>query len=661
MPRLICENCNHGYTPSAPACTWCGTSANLAHTDHTDSVLDTECYVNYWLCRFDTGETFHFFPGHPLDINGLRQTLSRYRIITFNGLKYDLPIIALALAGFDNSQLKAASDMMIVQGVKHWDMLKQFGVGELDFVDHIDLFEVAPGQGSLKAYGGKMHSLKLQDLPIEPSATIDWSQRIELTEYCGNDLRTTRDLLETFPAQMRLREEMSAEYGVDLRSKSDAQIAEAVMKSLLPFKVERPYVAPGTTFYYRPPTWLKSRHLDLLARCPFTVTESGSVAMAEELEHTVIRIGCTSYKMGIGGLHSQESKTSWHASDTHSLRSPDVASYYPSLIVRLGIIPAQIGYLFQTYYAGWKQSRMEAKRAGDKKRANSLKTLLNGTFGKLGSKWSIFYAPSEMIQVTVTGQLALLMLIEELESSGVSVISANTDGIVMYAPRYLDSVADSIIAWWESTTGFEMEMTNFKLLAARDVNSFVALTVDNEPKLKGAFAPPEPGASGWPNPTGQVCVDAVIAYLRDGTPLEATILACTDIRQFVYVRQVKGGGSYCPNGTLNRKATQKHMRETLGFGADISKEGLLFAWGIRCAQESATREYLGKIVRWYYAADCCGCIVTPTGGLVPRTDGCRPLMELPDRLPTNIDYDWYIAEARSLLTDVGIDSTVSLQ
>lgn len=684
MARLICENCEHGYAPVLTVCPWCGCSATLAHTDHTDSCFDTECYINYWLCKFDTGETFHFFPGHPLDIPGLRRTLSRCRLIGFNSIKYDLPIIALALAGFDNAQLKQASDMMIVQGVKHWDMLKQYGIGEIDWVDHVDLFEVAPGQGSLKAYGGKMHSRKLQDLPIDPSATIDWFGRMQLNEYCGNDLRTTRDLLETFPAQITLREEMSEEYGVDLRSKSDAQIAEAVMKSLLPFKVERPYIAPGTTFHYQPPAWLSFRTPLLnnvlcdIVQAAYSVTPTGGVSPAfsnhyvdwgtdqvrldvhgnfikrpADWKHKTIRIGGTDYALGNGGLHSQESQQTWRASDTHSLRSPDVASYYPSLIVRLGIIPAQIGHLFQTYYAGWKQSRLEAKRAGIKKRANSLKTLLNGTFGKLGSKWSIFYAPSEMIQVTVTGQLALLMLIEELESAGISVISANTDGIVMYAPRALDCVADSIIAWWERTTGFEMEMTEFKLLAARDVNSFVALTTDNEVKLKGAFAPPEPGASGWPNPTGQVCVDAVIAYLRDGTPLEQTILACTDIRQFVYVRQVKGGGSYCPDGTLDRKATQKHMREVLGV-PDMGKDELLVAWSARCDQEAATRQYLGKIVRWYYAAGSRGCIVTPAGGLVPRTDGCRPLMELPDVLPLDVDYNWYIAEARSLLADVGL-------
>jgi len=59
-----------------------------------------------------------------------------------------------------------------------------------------------------------------------------------------------------------------------------------------------------------------------------------------------------------------------------------------------------------------------------KKTANTLKTLLNGSFGKLGSRYSIFYAPTEMLQVTITGQLALLMLIEMMELCGIPVVSA---------------------------------------------------------------------------------------------------------------------------------------------------------------------------------------------------------------------------------------------
>lgn len=653
--RLICESCGYGYDPRATACSWCGCSSQMAHTAQSDSIVDTECYVDYWSCMFDTGEVFQMIPGVSLDIAGLRQALSKYRIITFNGLDYDFPIIALALQGHDNAALKRASDSIIVNGLKPWNITDD----KLTWIDHVDLIEVAPGRASLKMYGAKMHSHKVQDLPINPSASIRWFERVVLREYCNNDLCTTRDLLNMFTQQIRLREDMGAEYGLDLRSKSDAQIAEAVMKSLLPFKVTRPSYTAGTTFYYRPPEWLKFQTLDvlaLLARSQFTVADSGSVDMPDELANTHIRIGNSAYKMGIGGLHSTEAKVTYHATTTHSLRMPDVVSFYPSLILRTGIYPAQIGEVFSTIYRSWYDRRLAAKRAGDKKNANSLKTLLNGTFGKLGSKWSIFYAPSEMIQVTVTGQLALLMLIEMLELCGVSVISANTDGIVIYTSRVNDALTDSIIKWWEDATQFTMETSEYKTLACRDVNNYIGITSDGDVKLKGVFAPPDPGASGWPNPTGQICTDAVVSYLQNGVALADTIYSCTDVRQFIHVRQVKGGGSYCPNGTLPRRTTLSAMRQELqavGITPSSLKAILTSEYDRLCDRVAEEREYLGKAVRWYYAIGSRGCIVTPAGGLVARTDGCKPMMELTDHVPFDMDYEWYVREAESLLADIG--------
>lgn len=612
---------------------------------------------------FDTGEDVELFNDQPF-INGqpatraqfteaLTAALKRYRVITFNGLHYDLPLVALALGGASNSRLKEASDAIIVYGVKSWDIAEVPG-----WIDHVDLIEVAPGAGSLKMYGGKMHSKRLQDLPFDPASVVTEDMRVELRTYCKNDLRTTRDLLETFPTQIELRELMGLEYGIDLRSKSDAQIAEAVMKSLLPFKPQRPIITPGAQFYYRPPEWLKFQNLDvldLLTRSPFTIKENGSPEMTDELANTLIRIGGSAYQMGSGGLHSTESKATHRASATHSLIDSDVRSYYPSLILKLGIYPKQIGLGFIEIYRGWYEERLAAKDAGNKKKANTFKVLTVGTFGKLGSPWSIFYAPAEMIQVTVTGQLALLMLIEMLELSGISVVSANTDGIVIYCPRDLEWLRDEIITWWEGVSGMEMEQSEYRLLASRDVNSYVAIKADGEVKTKGAYAPPEPGPSGWPNPTGQIAVDAVIAYLRDGVPLLKTVMACQDIRQFVHLRGVKGGGSYAPNGTLPKakQTTQKFMRETLGWpekGGD--KLQLIADYSAHADRYNSEREYLGKAVRWYMATGSKGCIVTPAGGLVARTEGCRPLMELPDVMPPDVDYKWYVREAASLLADL---------
>lgn len=615
---------------------------------------DTECYANYWLCAFEDGEFFEMYDGRPLDVQALSSKLRSCTVVTFNGNNYDMPLICLALQGATTYDLKQASDQIITQGLKGWQIQRTF-----DWIDHIDLFEVAPGQGSLKAYGGKMHSRKLQDLPIAPDALISPEQRAILRAYCFNDLATTRDLRNSMQAQIALRVDMSAEYGIDLRSKSDAQIAEAAMKSVLGYKPQAPYIAPGTQFYYRPPEWLRFVNLKLLEMLeanPFTITQAGGVQMTEVLANTVIRIGQSAYKMGIGGLHSMESTVCYASDAAYEITDHDVASYYPSLILRTGIFPQQIGPIFSEVYRGWYVERLAAKRSGQKKIANSRKTKLNGCFGKLGNAYSIFYAPSEMIQVTVTGQLALLMLIEMLEICGISVISANTDGIILKTPRALAAQRDAVIRWWESQTGFETERTDYRLLAQADVNSYCAIQPDGAVKLKGRLAPPDPGPSGWPNPTGQICVDAVVAYLKDGTPLETTIRACTDIRQFLHVRAVKGGGSWAPDGYMDpsHKVTQKLMRQITGLPPEVPKGLLAGAYDAMAQAANGKMVYLGKVVRWYYATGCRGTIVTPTGGQVAKAEGCRPLMDLPDTLPADIDYDRYVADARALLAEIGV-------
>ena len=654
MRIAICESCEHGYPTTAPSCPHCGAGTWLSHhMEAPEAAADTECYSDFWMLRVGD-ECFQMFPGHPLDIPGMMRSLSRTRIFTFNGINYDVPMISAAAMGWDNAGLKQLSDAIIQQQLKPWDLERHYGIRMLQLM-HVDLFEVLPGQGSLKAYGGKMHAPKLQDLPYDPSSAIDWPKRVLLREYCGNDIETTWLARQAMSAQVKLREEISEQYKTDVMSKSDAQIAEAMMKASLPFKVEKPTVSVGAQFHYRSQPWLSFVNLpllELLARNPFKVTVNGGVEMPQELADTVIVIGNGKYKMGIGGLHSMEQQQYVQADDTYQLTDHDVASMYPSIILVTGIYPPQIGPAFQEIYRGWVETRLEAKRSGDKKKANTYKTATNGCFGKLGSQYSIFYAPSEMIQVTLTGQLALLMLIERMELAGLRVISANTDGIVIRSRRDMQWVRDDIIRWWEQTTGFVTEESRYKLVASRDVNSYVAITTDGSVKLKGAFAPPEPGPSGWPNPTTQVCVDAVVAYLRDSVPLAATILSCRDVRQFVSVRKVKGGGYYAKRHLPRKGGTRAEMRRLLGDTTTPDKE-------LRAAYERelatvAPPVFLGKVVRWYYQRDSRSCIVTDVGNLVAKTEGCKPMMQLTPEVPEDLDYEWYIREAADMLRDAGV-------
>ncbi len=642
--RLICESCDHGYDPQLGNCRWCGSPSFMAHVSNEASYVDTECYPNYWLCMFSTGETFELFPGTQLDLKALRKTLSRYTVYTFNGINYDVPMIAAVLGGATCDELKHLSDSIIQEGVKWW------GLPGIDWLDHVDMMNVAPGAGGLKMYGAKMHTKRLQDLPYDPDHKLDWYETMQVREYCGNDLTQLQELCETLKPAIELREAITKAEGVDVRSKSGPQIAEAVFKHKLDRKVNVPTYPAGTQFYFRPPIWMRFINLDvraLLTRCPFTISETGHATLADELASTVIKIGGTEYQMGAGGLHSKEKSVSYHASDEMILQDSDIASMYPTTIINTGIFPPQLGEQFKTTYRTWRDDRIKDKHEGRAADADAKKLFLNGTFGKLLERYSIFYAPSEGMQVTITGQVAMLMLIERLELCGISVVSANTDGIVTHYPKYLDDLCKQIMIGWESLTGYGLEHSGYKAIYSKDVNNYIAIKLDGKVKLKGIFAEPLPTASNWPAPSGQICVTAIVQYLTIGTPVEDTIRACRDIRQFVYVRAAKGGAVFTPKTQFDKKPGKRYETRVLEQHGFDSYTDLL-QWS------RSGSEYLGKTVRWYYAKGSTGSIrYQGSNNLVARTDGCKPVMMLPDELPDDIDYSWYEKETYDLLMNIG--------
>ena len=610
--------------------------------------FDIEVYPNYFLCAFDDDRYFERFENEPLDTVGLLSALEESTLISFNGIAYDMPILKLALAGCTNEQLKGASDDLIVYGVRHWDLLKNWGISVNVEFDHIDLIELLPGQNSLKMYGGKLHTKTLQDLPFNPSNRLNFAETFLLREYCFNDLRITRECYEKFKPQIKLRASMGEKYGMDLRSKSDAQIAESIFKHELNKKTATPNYPTGLEFYYRPPTWVKFHSLPILELLtnPFVISKSGAVDLPKALGEYDLKIGSTCYQMGIGGLHSKETNVCYHQTTTRSLKDFDVASYYPAIMINNDIEPIQLKGDFMPIYRGWRDTRINAKHNGNKKEADMLKIVLNGTFGKLGSKYSVFYAPTELIQVTLTGQLAILMLIETLELCGISVISANTDGIVLNVDNATLWLVYDIIKNWEKLTGFETEETEYTAVYSRDVNKYIAIKTDGTVKLKGCFAPPEPVGGSWPSPTANIVNIAIIEYLTNQTPIALTVYNCKDIKQFVSVRKVAGswdatgpGGGYFSNYPPIPKKPSKKLAASLCEQYGISEyNDLLTALAAR-------REYLGKVVRWYYSTTSTGHIQTKAGNLVSLSETCRPLMTLPDSLPADLNYNWYISTA----------------
>jgi DNA polymerase elongation subunit (family B) len=594
--------------------------------------VDLETFKNYFLINFkkvSTGKSIKyellgqdsFFSSD--QIKNIKGLLGKYMIFGFNSQSFDIPILLQSLKQKPTIDLFNMGQDIIQNNLRDWQSYKKYSIQKPPFLKHFDIMDVLPGVGiSLKLYASRIGFKTIQDLPYDPEEELISDQVNVIKKYCDNDIDITIALYNILKPALELRKTLGQEYNLDLMSKSDPQIAELVIKSEL-FKIlginyiSKPILTPGYSFNYIPPDYIKFETenlnglLKIVSELNFTLTAHGSVKIPTELSKYKIFVGDKKYKIGIGGLHSQEKKQTCIATSNELLVEKDVVSYYPKIILNQKIYPRHLGIPFLQVYNKIVDKRIAAKRDGLKMVNECLKIVINGTFGKLGSKYSFLYSPAKFIQVTITGQLSLLMLIEKLHLAGIETISANTDGIVCLFNKNNYENYQSICKNWESVTNFDLEETFYKAIYSRDVNNYVAVKNDGSLKYKGVFAKDSLNK----NQINKICIVAVVKYLTENIPIEKTIKGCKDLDMFCQSRRVTGGAMH-------------------------------------------NNKYLGKVVRFYYSS--CGSniyykVANKTGNFnkVAMSNNTMPAMVLADNLPSDIDYKRYESEAYKILENIG--------
>ncbi len=642
-------------------------------------IFDVECYWNYFLIMFRCPQTrkvilFEDTPESTFNREKLKYVIDKFEIVGFFSAHYDVPMVYSSLMFADSSKLKEITNYIIEKKyddygreikIRPEDVYERYNIPVfmLPRLNHIDIKEVCPLDGSLKIYGARLHSRRLQSLPYHPDMHLSRDEATITRHYCGNDCDVTILLWDNLEEQIKLRRDLSQQYEIDLRSKSDAQIAEAVLcaeiKKRTGRRPQKPTLPTGYTCRYSVPDFIRfetPEMQDVLRRitdAKFGLDGNGSPQMPDELKtdkgdgkddkdagYKFFFRG-TYYKIGMGGLHSCEKSIGYTTEGgKYIIADNDVESYYPRIKINQRLFPKHIGPAYIDVYEEIVNRRVNAKGqakacklAGDKVGAklwkaiaDSLKIVINGAFGKLGSKYSALYSPDLMLQVTLTGQLLLLMLVERLELAGIHVISANTDGIVS---RYLTDMhltMRGIIDQWCKDTNFKTEETQYHALYSRDINNYIAVKKGGDEKNgwtdeiegckgKGAYANPwnDPDLAIFrfhKNPESAICIEAVTELLTRGTSIRQTVEACKDITKFVSVMAASGGAH---------------------------KDGV----------------YLGSPVRWYYGKRCYGPIRKVNGDKVNKSEGAKPCMDLPVDFPDDIDYDRYINEAERILNLIG--------
>ncbi len=249
----------------------------------------------------------------------------------------------------------------------------------------------------------------------------------------------------------------------------------------------------------------------------------------------------TVYVFAKGGLHSKDEAREVKPTDNEILRDADIGSQYPTSISKRKLFPKHLGKEWLIGYDNSIQRRLEAKKLYKQLKEKKYKSIdevfklaLNGGgYGKLGEEFNWQYDPFIMLSVTIGNQIEILMLIEDLETNGIHVISANTDGIVCLFDKSKEDLYNKICKQWEIEVGNnilgQLEYVDYKLLVQTSVNSYLAIKTNGEVKTKNEFVT---DFELHKNKSARIVPIALKEYFVNGKDVKETIKNHNNIYDF---------------------------------------------------------------------------------------------------------------------------------
>jgi len=417
--------------------------------------------------------------------------------ISFNGIGFDSQISEFIiqnkdlLAKLDGETIsnKIYEKSQEVIGRFETQMFQEYSERNLS-IRQMDVFKMnhwdnPAKMSSLKWIEYTMDWHNIMEMPIGHGTFIETQEQLDtIVEYCINDVEATKNILGLAKDQIALRKSLTDEYGINLYNASEPKIAKELFLHFLSNKMEmnkwdlkkirtnrnkiaiKDLILPYVRF--NKPEFKKVLHEFNEKVIDAKETKGG---FKTRMFHKDVRSD-----FGLGGIHGARESGVYEAKDGMLLMSSDVVSFYPRLAMVNNWSPAHIPKdIFCEQYQWFFEERMKIPKSDP--RNYVYKIVLNSTFGLSIDKHSFLYDPQLGMQITINGQLSLLMLYEMLSEgiSGSIPLMQNTDGLETLIPagdkqKYLD-----ICTKWEEITGLKLEHDEYQKLFLGDVNNYIAV------------------------------------------------------------------------------------------------------------------------------------------------------------------------------------------
>ena len=419
-----------------------------------------------------------------------------------------------------------------------------------------------------------------------------------MLHYNKNDVYLVCEIARQKPDEIKLRYSLGAAFNLNLLCAARSSIAD---KLLYKFYSERSGLSidkfkdlrtQRTALSFNkiifPHICFKTKQLqDLLKDMKKVVIYRTNKDAFEK----VIQFYGTTYTIATGGLHSQDRPAVLTSTDKYTYIHYDISSFYPSVMVAYNIAPKHLNNnVFVKMVDYFRLTRIKCKHTKDedglvvagvhnKLAAEALKIVINAIYGKFGFEMFFLFDRFAQMQVTINGQLMVMMVVEALELDGIHVVSANTDGIIVKLPKDKEEDFKRITDDWCAQNKLGADSERYKLFVTRDINNYFDIQSNDKVEYKGGLDPKQylkDLKKGYDMP---IVAKAVFEYFAHDTPVMETLRNHKDILDFCKTQNVGKQFEVVYQKVVDGKVIDVHSQRHVRFyvstkGVIIMKENV---------------------------------------------------------------------------------------
>ncbi len=361
-------------------------------------------------------------------------------------------------------------------------------------IPQLDLFRALSLSTKAKRVGLKwcefmMDLENIEDMPSQGDG-FNWEEMV--LSYNLNDVIATKELYNRFKHEIELRRAITLRDNVNVMNSTEPDMAKKLFGKYLSRAMRIPLndlksmstnrdVVHVKDIIFPYVTFKQEKFQEVL-----THFQNLSLKNKDNFEKIVNYKGIP-IVFGLGGIHAAPKNKIYSSDDKNIIKSLDVVSFYPNLMIRNDLCPAHLPKdIFLPLYEGFFDERRSIPKSDP--RNYILKILLNATYGLTNDEYSFLRDRAVTLSICINGQLLLTMLLEMLaEKMPLELVMMNTDGFEVSIPREYESTYSSVCKEWELLTKLELEFVDYQKMIISDVNNYIAIYTNGKTKTKGKY------------------------------------------------------------------------------------------------------------------------------------------------------------------------------